>query len=49
MDKIEEMVTLTLQEWNLRDILKELVISLLQNQKNLLETERKNKMGKIGR
>jgi hypothetical protein len=33
LDQIEEMRTRTLQEWNLRDHLKDLIITLLQNQK----------------
>jgi hypothetical protein len=33
LDQIEDMRTLSLQEWNLRDLLKDLIITLLQNQK----------------
>jgi hypothetical protein len=33
LDNLEEFETLSLEEWNLRDILKSHVITLLQNQK----------------
>jgi hypothetical protein len=48
MDQIEEMVTLTLQEWNLTDLLKELVISLLQNQKTYWKQRGKIRWVKLG-
>jgi phage pi2 protein 07 len=45
LDNLEELITLSLEEWNRRDILKNHVITLLQNKKNLLEAKRENKMG----
>jgi hypothetical protein len=42
LDNLEEFRTLSLEEWNLRDILKNHVITLLQNQKTYWKKEEKS-------
>jgi hypothetical protein len=48
LDQIEEMRTLSLQEWNLRDLLKDLIITLLQNQKAYWKQRGKIRWVKLG-
>jgi hypothetical protein len=48
LDLAEEMRSLTIEEWNLRDILKSHVIVLLQNQKTYWKQRGEDKMGQIG-
>ena len=48
LDIMEEMRTLTVHEWNLRDILKDLIISLLQNQNTYWKQRGKIKWVKLG-
>jgi hypothetical protein len=48
LDNIEEFRTLSLEEWNLRDILKDHVITLLQNQKAYWKQRGKIKWVKLG-
>jgi hypothetical protein len=49
LDNFEEIRSLNDYEWNLRDLLKSHVISLLQDKKILLEVEGKNQMGQTRR
>jgi hypothetical protein len=48
LDITEEMRSLTVEEWNLRDILKSYVISLLQNQRTYWKQRGKIKWIKLG-
>jgi hypothetical protein len=48
LDALEELRTLSLEEWNLRDILKSHVITLLQNQKTYWKQRGKIKWVKLG-
>jgi nitroimidazol reductase NimA-like FMN-containing flavoprotein (pyridoxamine 5'-phosphate oxidase superfamily) len=48
LDNIEELRTLSLEEWNLRDILKDHVITLLQSQKAYWKQRGKIKWVKLG-
>jgi retron-type reverse transcriptase len=48
LDTIEELMTLSLEEWNLRDILKAHVITLLQNEKSYWKQRGKIKWVKLG-
>jgi hypothetical protein len=48
LDTLEEFRTLSLEEWNLRDILKSHVITLLQNKKSYWKQRGKIKWVKLG-
>jgi regulator of replication initiation timing len=48
LDNLEEFRTLSLEEWNLRDILKNHVTTLLQNQKSYWKQRGKIKQVKLG-
>jgi hypothetical protein len=48
LDNLEELMTLSLEEWNRRDILKNHVITLLQNKKTYWKQRGKIKWVKLG-
>ena len=48
IDIIEEIITLSVTEWNLRDTLKKHLITLLQNQKSYWQQRGKIKWVKLG-
>jgi hypothetical protein len=48
LDNLEEVRTLSLKEWNLRDILKNHIIVLLQNKKSYWNQRGKIKWVKLG-